>query len=142
VLFSRAIADVDADRPWTESEECAWLSEIGCECAADRYETQASITRGPAIAGVLPRQQVTFLSDGGATVRELPAFLHPHSEHILDWFHIALRIKHLSRTARGFRGTGDCSMTKEKILKELELVKWLLWHVRIPLKVNADSTPS
>lgn len=33
--------------------------------------------------GVLPRQQVTFLSDGGDTVRELPAYLHPHSEHSL-----------------------------------------------------------
>ena len=41
--------------------------------------------------GVLPRQQVIFLSDGGDTVRELPAYLHPHSEHILDWFHIAMR---------------------------------------------------
>jgi hypothetical protein len=43
--------------------------------------------------GVLPRQQVIFISDGGETVRELPAFLHPHSEHILDWFHIAMRIE-------------------------------------------------
>jgi TolB-like protein len=57
--------------------------------------------------GVLPRQQVTFLSDGGDTVRELPAFLHPHSEHILDWFHIAMRVEQLSQTARGFRGTDD-----------------------------------
>jgi len=39
--------------------------------------------------GVSPRQHVTFLSDGGDTVRELPAYLHPHSEHVLDWFHIA-----------------------------------------------------
>ena len=31
--------------------------------------------------GVLPRQHVTFFSDGGDTVRELPAYLHPHSEH-------------------------------------------------------------
>jgi hypothetical protein len=87
--------------------------------------------------GVLPRQQVTFLSDGGDTVRELPAFLHPHSEHILDWFHIAMRVEQLSQTARGFRGTGDCSITKEKILKELERVKWFLWHGNV---FRADET--
>ena len=34
--------------------------------------------------GILPRQQLTFLSDGGDNVRQLPEFLHPNSEHILD----------------------------------------------------------
>jgi len=87
--------------------------------------------------GVLLRQHVTFLSDGGDTVRELPAYLHPHSEHILDWFHIAMRVEQLSHTARGFRGTDDCLMTKEKILKELERVKWLLWHGNV---FRADET--
>ena len=86
---------------------------------------------------MLPRQQVTFLSDGGDTVRELPAFLHPHSEHILDWFHIAMRVEQLSQTARGCRGTDDCSITKEKILKELERVKWFLWHGNV---FRADET--
>jgi hypothetical protein len=41
--------------------------------------------------GVLPRQRVTFLSDGGDNVRQLPAYLHPRSEHILDWFHVVRR---------------------------------------------------
>jgi len=70
--------------------------------------------------GVLPRQHVTFLSDGGDTVRELPAYLHPHCEHILDWFHIAMRVEQLSQTARGFYGTYDCLMTKEKHASETQ----------------------
>jgi hypothetical protein len=86
---------------------------------------------------VLPRQRVTFLSDGGDTVRESPAYLHPHSEHILDWFHIGMRVEQLSQTARGFRGTYECLMTKEKILKELERVKWFLWHGNV---FRADET--
>jgi hypothetical protein len=45
--------------------------------------------------GILPRQHITFLCDGGDTVRELGAFVHPRSEHILDWFHIAMRIEQL-----------------------------------------------
>jgi len=88
--------------------------------------------------GILPRQQITFLSDGGDTVRELPAFLHPRSEHILDWFHIGMRIEQLMHTARGLRGTAT-SITKELILKELGRVKWFLWHGNV---VRADDTLS
>jgi hypothetical protein len=48
---------------------------------------------------------------------------HPHSEHSLDWFHIGMRVEQLSQTARGFRGTYDCLIAKETILKELERAK-------------------
>src|SRR5450631_3683869 len=87
--------------------------------------------------GVLPRQHVTFLSDGGDTVRELPAYLQPNCEHILDWFHIAMRVEQLSQMARGFRGTYDCLIAKETILKELERAKWFLWHGNV---FRADET--
>ena len=40
---------------------------------------------------------------------------------ILDWFHIGMRVEQLSQTARGFRGTYECLMTKEKILKNLSV---------------------
>jgi hypothetical protein len=33
-------------------------------------------------------QQITFLSDGGDTVRDLQLSLNPHAEHLLDWFHV------------------------------------------------------
>lgn len=42
--------------------------------------------------GMQENQQVLFLSDGGDTVRHLPAYLHPSSEHRLDWFPITMRI--------------------------------------------------
>jgi hypothetical protein len=71
-------------------------------------------------------------------VRELPAFLHPHSEHILDWFHIGMRIEQLMQTSRGLRGAYAGSQ-KELILKELGRVKWFLWHGNI---VRADDTLS
>jgi len=80
---------------------------------------------------------VTFLSDGGDTVRELPAYLQPNCEHILDWFHIAMRVEQLSQMARGFRGTYDCLIAKETILKELERAKWFLWHGNV---FRADET--
>jgi hypothetical protein len=88
--------------------------------------------------GILPRQRITFLSDGGDTVRELPSFLHPRSEHILDWFHIGMRIEQLMHTTRGLRSTA-AGITKEQILKELVRVKWFLWHGNV---VRADDTLS
>ncbi len=51
--------------------------------------------------GMQPRQQITFLSDGGDTVRELQAYLNPESEHLLDWFHITMRITVMMNLAKG-----------------------------------------
>jgi hypothetical protein len=33
-----------------------------------------------------PNQQITFLTDGGEDIRDLPLSLNPHAEHLLDWF--------------------------------------------------------
>jgi len=33
-------------------------------------------------------QQITFLSDGGDTLRDLQLYLNPQAEHLLDWFHV------------------------------------------------------
>jgi len=82
--------------------------------------------------GILPRQHITFLCDGGDTVRELGAFVHPRSEHILDWFHVAMRIEQLLQTARGLQGP-----EKEECLKGIERVKWFLWHGNV---IRADET--
>ena len=37
-------------------------------------------------------QQITFLSDGGDTVRDLQLYLNPQAEHLLDWFHVTMRL--------------------------------------------------
>ena len=42
--------------------------------------------------GMQENQQMLFMSDGADTVRNLQANLHPLSEHILDWFHITMRL--------------------------------------------------
>jgi hypothetical protein len=79
--------------------------------------------------GVVPRQQVTFLSDGGDTVRELPAFLHPNAEHILDWFHVGMRLEQLSQTVRGLPETGHADgSSPAQLLHVLARVKWFFWH--------------
>jgi len=79
---------------------------------------------------------VTFLSDGGDSVRSLPGFLHPRSEHMLDWFHIAMRIEQLSQTARGVSGV-DVNIRKDEILHQLQRIKWFLWHGNV---LSAEDT--
>ena len=72
-------------------------------------------------------QQVTFFTDGGDDVRELPLYLNPQSEHYLDWFHIAMRITVMSQLAKGLRSRDKPNLA-ESVLDELERLKWFLWH--------------
>jgi hypothetical protein len=54
-----------------------------------------------AAQGMQPNQQVTFLTDGGEDIRELPRHLNPQAEHLLDWFHLTMRITVLTQPAQG-----------------------------------------
>ena len=42
--------------------------------------------------GLQMNQNITFLSDGGDTVRDLQLYLSPFAEHLLDWFHVTMRL--------------------------------------------------
>ncbi len=76
--------------------------------------------------GLQANQDVTFLTDGGEEIRTLTERITPEAEHVLDWFHIAMRITVLEQYARSI---GNQDETKgQKLLKDLERVKWLLWH--------------
>jgi len=68
---------------------------------------------------------VVFLSDGGDSVRNLQAYLHPDSEHWLDWFHITMRITVLQQQVK----TLECEQPEvgEEVARELESTKHFLW---------------
>lgn len=76
--------------------------------------------------GMQMNQQVTFLSDGGDTVRDLQLYLNPQAEHLLDWFHVTMRITVMNQIAKGIK-TKDQTMGTEA-LETLESIKWYLWH--------------
>jgi hypothetical protein len=77
--------------------------------------------------GMQANPQVTFLSDGGDTVRELQLYLHPEAEHLLDWFHLAMRVTVMGQMAKGLpaRASPDASGDVEN---QLERIKWYLGH--------------
>ncbi len=76
--------------------------------------------------GLQANQDVTFLTDGGEEVRALTEFVTPGSEHVLDWFHITMRLTVLEQYARGV-AQHDAAKGKD-LLASLDRIKWLLWH--------------
>ena len=96
--------------------------------------------------GLQANQQVTFLSDGADDVRELPLYLSPESEHWLDWFHVAMRLRVMGQMAKGLVNGQNTTLAQEPLTeadedaeageeldrvdigKQLERVKWFLWH--------------
>jgi hypothetical protein len=84
------------------------------------------------VQGMQPNQQVEFLSDGGEDVRNVQLYLNPQAEHLLDWFHLTMRLTVLTQTAQGLPervGEGeDQYELRPGVLKGLERVKGYLWH--------------
>ena len=74
--------------------------------------------------GLQMNQTITFLSDGGDTVRDLQFYHSPCSEHLLDWFHITMRITVMKQICAGL----PQDELLQDIEKNLDLVKWYLWH--------------
>ena len=82
--------------------------------------------------GLQMNQQVEFLSDGGEDVRNVQLYLNPEADHLLDWFHITMRLTVLTQIAKGLAekvGEGDDQYElRPCVLKDLESLKWYLWH--------------
>lgn len=50
----------------------------------------------------------------------------PASEHVLDWFHITMRITVLRQFALGVENYDE--QAGQDLLKDLRKIKWYLWH--------------
>jgi hypothetical protein len=78
--------------------------------------------------GVQDNQRITFLSDGGENVRNLQFHLNPQAEHLLDWFHITMRITVIRQMMKGLQPHTDMWFTPDEMYLQMERVKWFLWH--------------
>jgi hypothetical protein len=76
--------------------------------------------------GMQMNQSVTFVSDGADNVRDLQFYLNPHAEHVLDWFHLTMRITVLDQHAKGVARLDE--ELAEEIREDLQRVKWYCWH--------------
>ena len=100
-----------------------------------------------------PNQQVDFLSDGGEDVRNVQLYLNPQAEHLLDWFHLTMRLTVLNQTAKGLPETvgegADQYELRPGVLKDLQRIKWFLWHGNVQalnelqsLEIDSTRRPS
>jgi hypothetical protein len=76
--------------------------------------------------GMQLNQQITFLSDGSDTVRDLQLYMSPEAEHILDWHHVTMRLTVLDQYAKGL--VHHDQTLGEEIRDKIERLKWSLWH--------------
>jgi len=64
-------------------------------------------------------------------MRDLQLYLSPEGEHLLDWFHAAMRLAVLQQTSKGLPETisdGEATYTlRDEVVWELERLKWFLW---------------
>ena len=82
--------------------------------------------------------QVTFLSDGGDDMRQVPPYWSPEAEYGLDWFAITMRITVRKPMAKGLANEGKARVetgsqpaeapAPKSIEKELQSLQGNLWH--------------
>jgi hypothetical protein len=86
--------------------------------------------------GMTANQAVTFITDGGDDVRDLPLYLNAEAEHLLDWFHVTMRLTVMANMAKSLRPPPpdpDLPPTPPvdlaaSVAKQLEALKWFCWH--------------
>ena len=59
-------------------------------------------------------------------MRELQLYLNPQAEHLLDWFHVTMRITVMVQMAKGLGS--KASKLRTEALKQIERLKWFMWH--------------
>ena len=74
-------------------------------------------------------QEITFLSDGDDKLRALQMEMSPKATHILDWFHLTMKLTVLGQFGKGLV---QCeAVLGEQIRDQIEPLKWSLWHGQV-----------
>src|SRR5262249_51406392 len=74
-------------------------------------------------------QEITFLSDGDDTLRQLQLDMSPKATHILDWHHETMKLTGLSQYGKGLV-QGE-AVLGEPNQDQIEQHKWALWHGQV-----------
>jgi hypothetical protein len=83
--------------------------------------------------GATPATPVTILSDGADGPRSLgeAASVGP-THHVLDWFHLSMRIQHAAQAAKSWPDASAQDRQAGTTLAEtIERIRWRLWHGQV-----------
>ena len=79
--------------------------------------------------GLQMNQEITFLSDGDDKLRELQVEMSPQATHILDWFHLSMKLTGLGQYGKGLVPCHP--VLGQEICDQIERLKWSLWHGQV-----------
>jgi hypothetical protein len=83
--------------------------------------------------GATPATPVTVVSDGADAPRVLGEKASPGpTRHVLDWFHLAMRLQHVAQTAKSWPCASEADRQNGAALAEcIEHIRWRLWHGQV-----------
>jgi hypothetical protein len=83
--------------------------------------------------GATPATPVTILSDGADGPRSLGEAAGPGpTHHVLDWLHLAMRVRHVAQAATSWPDATDTDRQVGICLSErIERIRWRLWHGQV-----------
>jgi len=118
---TRAFGEHEADKP-SSSKRFGFVQTLETKPKRRLYEVLHS-------QGLQMNQDITFLSDGNDTLRALQLEMSPQATHILDWFHLTMKLTVLEQYGKGLV---QCeAMLGEEIREKVEHLKWSLWHGQV-----------
>jgi hypothetical protein len=112
-----------------EEDETPWHKRFGFVQMYDDAKPKRRLYEVLHAQGLQMNQEITFLSDGNDTLRVLQLEMSPKATHILDWFHLTMKL-----TVWGQYGKGlvQCEAERgEQICDQIERLKWSLWHGQV-----------
>jgi hypothetical protein len=75
---------------------------------------------------------VAVISDGAEILKRLPRAMPKPTTHIIDWFHIAMKIQPMQQIADHIaRSRAGETQTLRSTARHIRAVKWRLWHGRV-----------
>src|SRR4051794_27936175 len=91
----------------------------------------ALIRRGLEAAGRTEGTTLTAFTDGCPGLRRILLDAGVDGLPILDWFHVAMRLRHLRQVAGGLSSEApERAAAKAAVVEEVERLRWRLWNGR------------
>ena len=83
--------------------------------------------------GATSATSATILSDGADGPRSLGEAASPGpTHHVLDWFHLAMRIQHPAQATKSWPAkTEEDRMAGKRLAETIERIRWRLWHGQV-----------
>jgi hypothetical protein len=102
------------------------FSSVPAEAISQQTELRGVLYKLGATA-VTP---VTVISDGAEGPLALGEAASPGpTDHVLDWFHLSMRIQHVDQAVKSLADTtADDRQTGAGLVKTIDRIRWRLWH--------------